>query len=332
MQVKDGGLATDYWRQYYTPEEVDEVLENTTTTMITTGRYPVHVRLWLQPEPASTVVIGSSVLSYGLHLVRLQAPFFRAGFNVVQFDFPGLGQSGGPRGGCTVSDFLAAWGDALDFAHRRFGAPLYVMGVGEDGVTAYYVAANRPDVAAISVRLLVEYGQPGFVQGQGPEWLLRVKEVVAGVGARLRPSTELDARKAIHWDWVFSGPGDDRAIALLERDPLALRRMQLTMAHSILRRHPAPVRFEDCRTPVQVIASTRNRVCPYELVAANYARLGGPKDLVVQEGLGQWQLNREFNDSYCAHVVRWFKEHGAVARPGELPAGHAVPDGAVRGR
>ncbi|HET9017163.1 MAG TPA: alpha/beta hydrolase [Thermomicrobiaceae bacterium] len=331
MSLRDGGLATDYWCQYYTAEEVAEVRENTTTTMITSGRYPVHVRLWLQPRPAPTVVVGSSVLSYGMHLVRLQAPFFRAGFNVVQFDFPGLGQSGGPRGGCTVSDFLASWRDVLAFAKRRLGEPLYLMGVGEDGVTAYYVGANRPDVAAISVRMLVEYGQPGFVQGQGPEWLVRLKAIGTDLAARLRPSTELDARRLIHWDWVFSGPGDDRAIALLERDPLALRRMQLAMASSILRRHPAPVRFEDCHTPVQVIASTRNRVCPYGVVAANYERLGCPKELVVQEGLGQWQLNREFNDAYCAHVIRWFGEHGAAAHVPETPAGHTVaPAGATR--
>ncbi|HEX3724149.1 MAG TPA: hypothetical protein VHV31_15280 [Nitrolancea sp.] len=311
MTINAACLAQDYWQRYYDPDEIEDVVAHTVTSMITSGRYPIHVRLWQQSEPASTVVIGSSVLSYGLHLVRLQAPFFHAGFNVVQFDFPGIGQSGGPRGGCTVPEFLDAWRQALAFAGERFGTPLYIVGVGEDGVTGYYVGANRPDVAAISVRMLVEYGQPGMVQGQGPFWLVRTKAIGTRICAFLRPSTELDARKTIRWDWVFSGVDDGPRIELLANDPLSLRRMQLKMASSILQRHIPPVPYEQCRTPVQVIASTANLVCPFELASANYARLGGPKDFVIQEGIGQWQLDRGFNETYCAHVIRWFDEHDA---------------------
>jgi len=130
MTDTQDGAALDYWKQYYTPDEVAEAEANTQTTMIVSGGLPVHVRLWVQPKSAPTVVIGSSILSYGLHLIRVQAPFFRAGFNVVQFDFPGLGQSGGPRGGCTVRDFLRCWRDALAYAHLQFGDPMYLMGVG----------------------------------------------------------------------------------------------------------------------------------------------------------------------------------------------------------
>lgn len=308
--------AQNYWHRYYEPDEIAECEAHTTTTMLTSGRYPIHVRIWEQPRPASTVVIGSSVLSYGLHLLRLQSPFFRAGFNVVQFDFPGLGQSGGPRGGCSVPEFLDAWRQALAYAGERFGTPLYIMGVGEDGITGYYVGANRPDVAAVSVRMLVEYGQPGMIQGQGPFWLVRAKALGTRIGAFVRPSTEFDAMKVIHWDWVFSGPDDGPRIEQLANDPLSMRRIQLKMVSSILQRHVPPVPFEQCRTPVQAVLSTANRVCPYELASANFARLAGPKDLVVQAGVGQWQLDRTFNDTYCGHVIRWFDANGArrVAR------------------
>src|SRR6266852_3581394 len=84
MTDTQDGAALDYWKQYYTPDEIEEAESNTQTTMIVSGGLPVHVRLWVQPKPAPTVVIGSSILSYGLHLIRVQAPFYRAGFNVVQ--------------------------------------------------------------------------------------------------------------------------------------------------------------------------------------------------------------------------------------------------------
>jgi hypothetical protein len=65
---------------------------------------------------------------------------------------------------------------------------------------------------------------------------------------------------------------------------------------------------------VQVIASNRNLVCPYELVTRNYQRLGCPKELVTLDGKPQWELNREFHELYCGHVIRWFEANGASAR------------------
>jgi pimeloyl-ACP methyl ester carboxylesterase len=316
---RDAGLAHDHWKRYYTAEEIAEAVENTQTTMIVSGQYPVHVRLWVQPRPAPTVLIGSSILSYGMHLLRLQAPFFRAGFNVVQFDFPGLGQSGGPRGGCTVGEFLRAWRHALAFAQLQFGGPLYVMGVGEDGVTGYYTAANKPHVRAISVHNLFEYGEPDAVQGQGPYWLVRLKAAGLAAAAAARPTATMPGTQAVPWEWIFGGEGDEAGIALLQQDPLSLQKVELRMISSILEKRPAPVPFEKCRTPVQVIASDRNLVCPYPLVLRNYHRLGGPKELVTLEGRPQWELNRAFHELYCAHVIRWFRAHGAETAGGGDP-------------
>jgi alpha-beta hydrolase superfamily lysophospholipase len=311
--VRDAGLTHDYWKKYYTTEEVQETLAAATTTMIPSGMYPVHIRLFLQPGPAPTVLMGSSILSYGLHLLRAQLPFYRAGFNVMQFDFPGLGQSGGPRGGCTVADFIQSWHDAIEFAVKRFGQPLYAMGVGEDGVTCYYASSTMPEtIRAISVHNLFEYGEPDSVQGQGPHWMVRAKAAALDVATLVRPTTTMPGPKSVPWDWIFAGPGDDEMIELLQRDPLSLQTIQFRMMNSILQRRPAPVPFEACRLPVQVIASDKNNVCPYELVIRNFDRLGGPKELITLAGKPQWETNREFNEEYCAHVIRWFKMHGAV--------------------
>lgn len=308
----DAGLSHDYWKKYYSANEVAEVLAaQIRTTTIASGMYPVHARMWLNDRAAPTVLVGSSILSYGLHLLRIQLPFYRAGFNVMQFDFPGLGQSGGPRGGCTVDDFLQCWRDAVIFARARFEGPLFAFGVGEDGVTCYYVASTMPDqIQAISVHNLFEYGEPDAVQGQGPFWMVRAKARILAGATALRPSTSIPGTKSVPWEWIFGGPGDDHNIQLLQRDPLSLQKIELRMMNSILARKPAPVPFEDCRVPVQVIASGSNRVCPYELVTRNFERLGGPKELITLPGRPQWETNRDFNEEYCAHVIRWFNRYG----------------------
>lgn len=308
---RDGGLADAHWRRYYSDEDVQEVLDNTRSTMVVSRGLPVHVRLWEQPRPqeAMTVVMGSSVLSYGLHMLWVQAPLFRAGFNVVQFDFPGLGQSGGPRGGCTVDDFIRCWRDVLGYAQLRYRTPLYVMGIGEDGVTGYYAGANQPHVRAISVHNLFEYGEADSVQGQGPHWMVRTKAAGMTLAATAAPAAALPGSDAIRWDWVFGGPGDRERIELLQQDPLSLKRVEYRMVRSILQRRRPPVSFESCRTPVQVIVSDHNLVCPERLVLRSFERLGGEKELIRLQGKPQWELNREFQEGYCEPVIRWFSAH-----------------------
>ena len=32
---------------------------------------------------------------------------------------------------------------------------------------------------------------------------------------------------------------------------------------------------------------------------------------ITLDGKPQWELNREFHEMYCAHVIRWFEANGA---------------------
>ncbi len=314
MPVKDAGLADERWKRYFDADEIEEILATTTTTMIVSGDYPVHVRFFIQPRAAPTVLVGSSLLGYGLEQARWQLPFFRAGFNVLQFDFPGIGQSGGPRGGCTVTDWVRAWDDATAFAHARFGGPLYGMGVAEDGLTCYYANANKPTIQAMSVHVLYEHGDPDAQSYQGPPLLVRFAALALGVGQGLAPTATIPLERVMRYSDVFEEPGDAEQARALAEDPLALKAFELRMASSMVARHRPRVPFEECRTPVQVIASERNKLFPYRMVKRSYDRLGGPKELVTLSGKGMWGLNREFNEEYCAHVIRWFNAQGAATR------------------
>jgi alpha-beta hydrolase superfamily lysophospholipase len=312
----DVGLDGAYWHRYYDKDEVDEIIASTTqVTTVISGRIPLHVRVCAQPEPerAPTVVMSHGMMVYGLALARLQLPFYRAGYNIVLFDLPGMGQSGGPRGGCTTRDIFTAWHRSLDYAGARFGGPLYAMGVAEDGVTCYYVSSTRSDVAAISVHTLFEYGDPGGSRWQGPGWLVRLKAAGLVLGAALRPSLSVPVTWTIRYDDVFAGPGDESFIERLAGDPLSLHRVELRLAASLLRRRRPRVSFEDCRLPVQIIGSTENRLWPMKMLRRSYRRLGGPKDFVELAGAPQWESNRAFQENYSAHVIRWFEANGAPA-------------------
>jgi pimeloyl-ACP methyl ester carboxylesterase len=313
MAWNDAGLAADHWKRFYTPEEVQEIIATTRTTMFVSGSYPIHVRIYDRSAEAPTVIMSHPMLPYGLQLARLQLPVHRAGFNVVQWDLPGWGQSGGPRAGCPVSDFIRAWHDAIAFTEASFNGPLFAMGLAEDSVTCYYVGANNPKLRAISLHTLHEYGDPEGVHWQGPPWLVRLKLLGVTAGTALRPTLSIPAKRALPWTTIFSGPEDAPLLKAFERDPLRVRRFEYGLAKSMMTPVPPPVPFEQCRTPVQLIASEKSRLWPYAMNVRYFERLGGPKELVTLPGVDQWVYTRAFHEMYAAHVIRWFRAHGAAA-------------------
>jgi alpha-beta hydrolase superfamily lysophospholipase len=310
----DAGIDSDIWRKFYTPEEIDEIVTNSRTTTIVSGSYPIHVRVYEQPGPAPTVVMAHGIIVYALLLQRMALPFYRNGYNVVHFDLPGTGQSGGPRGGCTMREIMQVWKDAVAYAKRSFDGPVYAMGNAEDGVTCYYALANHPDVRALSVHNLFEYGDPDGARPIGGPGKVRAATVLSGIANIVRPTFSIPGTKSFDWYTVFTAPEDKAFIKLLEDDPLGLKRVNVRMGYSMLKPQKPKVPFEQCRTPTQVIASTRNEIWPYETTVRYYERLGGPKELITLEDKGQWELNPAFHDLYCGHVMRWFAANGAETR------------------
>lgn len=318
----DAGLDSDIWREFYTTAEIDEIVTHSQTTTLVSGNYPIHLRIYAQPVPAPTVIMAHGIIVYALLLQRMALPFFRSGYNVIHFDLPGTGQSGGPRGGCTMREMMQVWTDAVAYARRTFDGPVYAMGNAEDGVTCYYALANHPDVRAISVHNLFQYGDPAGSHPVGSPLKVRAATVFGGLGAALRPTFGIKGMRAFNWHDVFPAAEDQRYVKLLERDPLGLKRVSARMGFSMMRPMAPKVPFEQCRTPVQVIASKLNAIWPYEMTAGYYERLGGPKELITLPDNGQWELSPEFHDLYCGHVMRWFAQHGASAVPIET-ATHA---------
>jgi pimeloyl-ACP methyl ester carboxylesterase len=266
--------------------------------------------------------MAHGVIVYALLLQRMALPFFRNGYNIVHFDLPGIGQSGGPRGGCTMREIMQAWRDCVAYARRTFDGPVYAMGNAEDGVTCYYALANHPRVSGLSVHNLFEYGDPAGANPVGSPTKVRLMTAFSSLAAALRPTYSIKGEDAFPWKDVFPSEQDQKYVKLLEEDPLGLKRVTSRMAFSMLRSMPPQVPFEQCRTPVQVIASKLNAIWPYETTVGYYERLGGPKELITLEEYGQWDLSPEFHELYCGHVMRWFEQHGAqpAARTSESTA------------
>ena len=311
----DAGLADAYWRRYFTSDEVAEIEQAVRVTGVIYGDVPVHVRVYHRADDAPTITAPHGLIVYGFLCARLHLAFWRAGYNVVSWDLPGFGQSGGPRNGPTIGGMIDVWHQMIDWAAEQYGGdPVYVVGLAEDGVTGYYAAANNPNVRAhlvpppARVRRHRErrLGQPGLAPAPPGRRDRRAREDRplglastprsrcrgrrSSAPRRTRPRTRSTGRTRCGSSATTS---TSRAISSASARP--------------------PVSFEDCRTPTQLITSKENGIWPPSINDRTFARLGCEKELVRLEGWDQWAVSREFNDLYAGHVMNWFARHGARA-------------------
>jgi len=307
---RDAGLADPYWKQYFTPEEVDEIESAVRTTGLVFDDTPLHVRVYWNGPEAPTLLSPHGLIVYGFLCARLHLNFHRLGYNVVSWDFPGFGQSGGPRNGPTLASMIEVWRKMIPWASEQVGGKrVSVVGLAEDGVTAYYASANHPLVSAISVHHLLEFGDLENVAWVNPRWMRRLHGWGIAAIEKIAPWAQFDAEKAVPWETIFASDEDAQAYELYRRDPLRIQRYNVHLARQLFKRRKPPVRFEDCRTPVQLITSENNKLWPPHINAGTHARLGGPKELVVLENQDQWSVSQAFNELYAGHVARWFAQH-----------------------
>ena len=311
----DAGLADDYWRQYFTPDEVAELEAAIRTTGVVFGDTPLHVRVYDNGPDAPVVLSPHGLIVYGFLCARLHLAFYRAGYTVVSWDLPGFGQSGGPRHGPTIGSMIEVWRQMIAWSASYLRRErVFVVGLAEDGVTGYYASANHELVEAMSLHHLLEFGDLENVAWVNPRWLRRVQGAGIAVLEKVAPWVEFDAEKAVPWETIFSSPEDQAAYALYRRDPLRIERYNIHLARDLFKRRPPPVSFEDCRTPVQLITSELNKLWPPAINEGTYKRLGGEKELVVLEGLDQWSVSQEFANAYAGEVMRWFERTRDRAR------------------
>jgi pimeloyl-ACP methyl ester carboxylesterase len=270
---------------------------------------PIAIRAFVQDGPAPTLMMCHGLLPYGLVLGKFFLAFHRAGFNVVTADLPGFGMSGGPRGGPTIPQMIQMWRDIKAFTQRELGdGPLFTAGAAEDSVTAYYALANDPDMNAMSFHNLLEYGDVENLAFVGNTVKARTMMLGARLGSALHLDLRYDAVKTIPWEDII-----EPHVETYKRDPLAITSYTNEFAATMARPLPPPVRFEDCRTPAQVIASECSRLWPLDHNRAGYERLGSPiKEFVLMKGAPQWSLHDAFVEEFTENVIRFFRANGAA--------------------
>ncbi|HEX2326332.1 MAG TPA: alpha/beta fold hydrolase [Chloroflexota bacterium] len=287
----------------FTPFETGVHFEEVTLS----GGHDSPIRGWLllQPAPpgrgeksAPTILACGGYRSQRSDVLGISSALWRAGYNVLMFDYTGYGDEPGPvtLGYWEMADARAA----LRYLRSRFpDAPLGVLGFSMGAAVAIMVAAREPDVRAVFAdspftdqREIVRY-QVGrkfrLSASQQGEWLARVVLPL------------VDRRLARLFGFRLSDVDPLRDVASLAPRPLALLHGEA-----------------DTTIPVE---HTRR-------MEAAARAAGVPVEAQYIPGAGHCQAYFFDRAGYCARATRFFASHVGV--PVATPASPPSPPSAIR--
>jgi pimeloyl-ACP methyl ester carboxylesterase len=238
------------------------------------GDHMIH-GWWLSRPETDRVIIGcGGYRGYKWHLVGIGTALWRAGFNVLLFDYYGHGADVGRRislGYHEINDFLAA----LDFAEQRIpNARVGVIGYSMGGAIAIMGAALRDVVLALVA--------------DSP--FTRHADVIAD-----------NVRNVLH---LPGKPVARLADYFLPRIA-GYRHADVEPINSIAAIAPRPL---------LLIHGTKDQTVPLHHAYENFAAAQEPKELWIGEGAvhcGTYFLNRR---AYCERVTSFFENAIGPAR------------------
>ena len=127
--VKDD-YKCNYWRNYYTAEQVyrAEAIRHEYCIMSTGVEIHIDVYPQVKPEEATTVVFNHGSMVYGRMFTHLALDVHALGYNVIMADQRGQGLSGGRRGDYTVPDCVQNILDVCAWAKARYPKMMFISG------------------------------------------------------------------------------------------------------------------------------------------------------------------------------------------------------------
>jgi acylglycerol lipase len=259
-------------------------------------RSPAGTDRLLRRWPAASPV-ASLLLVHGLH--EHSGRYERVGdllaardIDVLAYDLPGHGRSGGRRAHIEHFDDLFADVEDLLTERRTAGLPVVLFGHSLGGLIAVaYAESDRPqpDLLAVSAPALVST-TPGALRA------------AAAVFSRVAP--KLAVPSALRPDHLSR---DEAVARAYTEDPLRLSKTTARMGQEVLdAQAPARAGLDRIRVPVWVVHGGDDRIVPVEASAGFEGRPATTRR--VHAGLRHESLNEPEGPAIVDDLVGWIRD------------------------
>lgn len=262
----------------------------------------IHLDI-IEGEPGRPVVVfvpGTSV--YGLTFGDFLSGLADTGINVVSFDPRGHGRSEGTRGSYTIPELVSDARAAIDYAIRRFSAPVFLCGSSQGGIVAFYTAATDARLAGAICHNASDLPDPSNVELSANKTLARVLRPILRTAAAIAPEKRFNVERYYN----LLSRGDETIKARLKADPLSLKVISMKALGSLsTARLERPV--EQIKTPILLLLGEEDRIFPLTHQQRLFDRLNCPKKLMTYEGIGHY-LVTEHADLIIPDITAWIDE------------------------
>jgi len=109
----------------------------------------LHVDVYEYDKKAPTVVFIPGTAVYALCYSEMLFKLGESGYNVIGLDPRGHGQSEGVRGDYTIPELMRDVEATIDFAIKRFGRKVSLMGSSQGGIISFYLAAKDERIDSV---------------------------------------------------------------------------------------------------------------------------------------------------------------------------------------
>jgi alpha-beta hydrolase superfamily lysophospholipase len=274
------------------PEVYEEVL-------VEVSAAPVALSVWSGESGAASVVFLPGTMTHPLFYEEFLDGLAQAGFNVVGVHFQGHGKSPRVKRLFSFDDLVQNALDAISYASERFGGEVLVLGSSQGGVIATALAARGLRIKVVFAHNVLDPSMPESIRiTRFPAWLQSYHKTISGgmkAVASALPRLAIPAGLYLDDRRVF---GEEWTREHFYCDPLALNSYPLYFLASLFCADMSFLTSGEIGCPVVIVASTGDRLFPFDYVQRIYERIVAPdKEMLV------FELDRHLIFNECVEEV-----------------------------
>lgn len=278
----------------------------------------IALSIWRSDRDAPCVVFLPGTMTHPLFYEEFLDGLAQAGFNVVGVHYAEHGKSPRVKRLFSFEDLVQNGLDAVGYASERFLSKVLVLGSSQGAIVAMALAKDER-VGAVFAHNVLDTRLPQSLRvTRFPPMLQplyhRIPKTMRGV-ARALPRLTLPASFYLQEGRIF---GEEWTREQFHWDPLSLRSYPLYFLASLFSADTSFLSSGEIRCPVVVIASTGDKLFPFDYTEQVYERILAPsKEMLVFE-LDHHLIFNESVEEVLPSLVAKLEEY-ALANRNEAP-------------
>ena len=277
----------------------------TSDTVMSDG-LKLHIDVYEHSSKAPTVVFVPGTAIYSLCYAEILYKIGQAGYNVIGLDPRGHGQSEGPRGDYTIPELMTDVTNTIDYANRRFGKKVSLMGSSQGGIIALYMAARESRLDTVVCQNFADLtSEEATSLTRHPKLFKYMRMLIGGAASDLIPNAMIPMSAYIDMDSIpVRHFGNIRLF--IENDPLAVKNISIRALQS-LGSTATDIPIEEIKTPILVFQGDADSIFPVAFTQKIYDRLNGKKQFTIFPDMSH-ALMSENVDEILPTIVAWLRE------------------------